>query len=365
MRVVALTRASRAGPSSRYRIEQYVPVLARAGIAVTTRPLFGGAWLRLREIRLPPARVLAKAVYALARFVARVGQVLATRTGEVDLVVVEQQLCPYLPGWIEALLWPRCPTILEFDDAIYLTFAHRRKLERLCALATRVVAGNEHLAAFARRTARAVSVIPTTVDLARYPPPPPARPDAPFGVVWIGLPYNFASLEILAGPLARMARDGIDCELRVVSSHHPRFDGPRWAGVRVVLRTWSEATEVAELQAGSVGVMPLPDTEWSRGKCGLKLLQSMAAGLPVVASPVGVNPAIVGTGDEGPPAGLLARDEAEWEAALRRLAADREGAAAMGRAGRARVARAYSLEGGARLVADAYRLAALGNGVSP
>jgi len=362
MKVVALTRTSRLGPSTRYRIEQYVPRLRGQGIEVETRPLFGDAWMRLRAVRPAPARVLAKGGYAAARLVARVGQVLAARAGDADLVLVEQQLFPYLPAWIETLLWPRRPTILEFDDAIHLTFAHRRKLERLCALATHVLVGNEHLAAFARRTARAVSVVPTTVDPARYPPPPGPR-EGPFRVGWIGLPYNFASLEVLAGPLARMAADGIDCELRVISSDHPPFDGPRWAGVRVVARPWSEATEVAELQACTVGVMPLPDDEWSRGKCGLKLLQSMAAGLPVVASPIGVNPGIVGSGEDA--AGLLAEDEPAWEAALRRLERDRVAAAAMGRAARERVARAYSLEMGARLVADAYRLALAPPGDDP
>ena len=357
MKVVALTRTSSIGPSTRYRIEQYRPALAAQGIEVTTLPLFGRTWFAILEARPAPLRALLKAPYSLARLLARVVQVRRAALGDADLVLVEQQLFPYLPAALEELLWPaRQPTILEFDDALWLTAGHEAKLARLCARATVVIAGNEFLAEFARRHASRVAVIPTTVDVARYRSEPRA-PDGTLRVGWIGLRYNLPYLAPLAGPLRRLAARGVDCELRVISSGLP---GPAtdWQGVRLVRRPWSQATEADEIAACDVGVMPLPDDAWARGKCGLKLLQFMAGARAVVASPVGVNAQIVRPGENG----LLAGSADEWEAALHRLAAEPGLATRLGAAGRATVAERYSLTSGARLVAETYRLA---TGLSP
>lgn len=352
MKIVALTRTSPIGPSTRYRIEQYRPALASQGIELVTLPLFGRTWFAILGCRPALLRALLKAPYSLARLIVRVAQARSAALGDADLVLVEQQLFPYLPSVLEELLWPaRKPTILEFDDALWLTPGHASKLARLCARASLVIAGNAHLADFARATARRVVVIPTTVDVERYRRER-RPPDGTLRVGWIGLRYNLPYLLPLAEPLRRLAACGVDCELRVISSGLP---GPRsaWKGVRLVHRPWSEATEVDEIAACDVGVMPLPDTPWSAGKCGLKLLQFMAAGRPVVASPVGVNPQIVQPGENG----LLAADAAQWEAALHRLHAEAGLAARLGQAGRATVEERYSLTSGASLVAETYRLA--------
>ncbi|MHC5210309.1 MAG: glycosyltransferase family 4 protein [Planctomycetota bacterium] len=349
MKVVALTRTGSRGPSTRYRIEQYRSALADRGITVETRPLFGDTWFRILELRIRPVRALAKTVYSLARLVARAGQALEARRGDADLVLVEQQFFPYLPWFIERLLWPVGKrVILEFDDAIYLTFGHAGKLSRLCARADLVITGNETLAGFARQHAREVAVIPTTVDVARYAQPA-REPDGTLRVGWIGLRYNLPYLRELAGPLRQLAARGIDCELRVISSGPPA-PGPEWAGVRIVHRPWSEAHEAEEIAACDVGVMPLPDVPWARGKCGLKLLQFMAAGRPVVASPVGVNRALVRPEETG----LLAEDAAGWERAFSRLHEDAQLAQRLGAAGRRLVEAEYSLARGARLVAETY-----------
>jgi glycosyltransferase involved in cell wall biosynthesis len=357
MKVVALTRTSSIGPSTRYRIEQYLPALAARGIAVETRPLFGATWFRLLERPPGARRALLKAGYSLGRLVARVAQVIAAARSPADLVLVEQQLFPYLPAWAELLLWPRrLPTIVEFDDAIYLTRGHGTKLPRLWARADLVIVGNRFLAEVARPHARRVVVIPTTVDVLRYDAALAAQrarrersADGPLRVGWIGLRYNFPYLEALAGTL-RALEGG--AELRVISSGLP--EGAAWQGLKLVHRPWSEATEADELAACDVGVMPLPDSEWARGKCALKLLQSMAAGVPVVASPVGVNADIVRHGENG----LLASTPDEWRDALASLAADPGLRRRLGEAGRATVEADFSLEGGAESVANAYGLAA-------
>ena len=358
LRVVALTRTGPRGPSTRYRIEQYRPELARLGIEVETRPLFGDSWFRILEVRNPLARTLLKVPYSLGRLVARLAQALAADRAGGDLVLIEQQLFPYLPWFVERLFWPRhTPVLLEFDDAIWLTFAHEAKLRAACARASLVLVGNEELARFAHTSGARVAVVPTVVDAGRYAPvaerpPEGGPPERPLRVGWIGLRYNLAYLEQVAAPLARLGASGRPCELRVISSGAPA-PGPAWSGVPVVHRPWSEATEADEIAACDVGIMPLPDDAWARGKCGLKLLQFMAAGRPVVASPVGVNPEIVREGQEG----LLAADEAGWEHALRRLCDDPGLRIRLGRQARLRVVRDYALASWAPRLAETYRLA--------
>jgi len=354
LRVLALARTGLRGPSTRYRIAQYRVELLRLGVEVELAPLFDEAWFRILEARPAPWRALLKAGYSLVRLGARVAQARRADRGDHDLVLIEQQLFPYLPWALERWLWPRRkPVLLEFDDAIWLTWAHAAKLAAACARADAVLAGNEFLAAFARRSARRVEVVPTTIDLSRYPvaPPPPAAGRA-LRLGWIGLRYNLAYLSPLAGPLRRLAAQGVALELRVISSGAPL--GREWDGLPLVQRPWSEAGEVAEMQACDVGLMPLPDDNWARGKCGLKLLQFMAAGRPVVASPVGVNRELLRHGENG----LLAADAAGWEDALRRLAGDPGLRARLGAAGRRTVESGYSLSGWAGRLSETYRLTA-------
>ena len=336
MRVVAFTKTTAIGPSSRYRYEQYREALGRRGVELRTAPLFGPTWFRILQIRNTPLRVAAKVGYALLRFGARIAQL--RYVGDAELVIVEHQLFPYLPAWAERWLASRSPRwILEFDDAIYRTRLHCRKMETLCGLADRVVVGNRHLADFARRHAREVSIVPTTIDLTRYPlrdGTPERGGSGPFVIGWIGLPYNFGALSRLREPLRRLSEER-PVVLRVVSTGAPSMDG-----VEVDEKEWCEDREVEEIRRFDVGVMPLDDDEWSRGKCGLKVLQYLAAGVPVVASPVGVNTDIVRHGVNG----LLASTDEEWRDALARLLDDDALRGEVVRAGRATVEENYSME---------------------
>lgn len=341
------SKGTAADPGSRYRIHQYVPGLRRQGVDVEVRPLFGDGYL---DVAADPSwwrRSLRRAGTAAVAYSRRAADLLAA--GPADLVVVERQLFPYLPAFVEAPLFRgRAPVALEFDDAIHLTAGHRRKLERLVARARLVLVGNAELAAFAEPLAREVAVVPTVVDLDRYAVrPDPIQRDR-FVVGWIGLPYNLPSLARLAGPLARLARE-VPLEVRVISSARPRLPG-----VAVRLVPWDEATEGAALADLDVGVMPLPDDPWSRGKCGLKLLQYMAAGVAPVASPVGVNREIVADGVNG----RLASTENEWLSALVDLARSPVERARLGRAARWTVEARYSLATWLPRLAALYREAA-------
>ncbi|GJM21764.1 MAG: glycosyl transferase [Planctomycetota bacterium] len=350
-------------------MEQYRQALAADGVELHTFPLFDADWFAILEQPASPLRSLRKAAYSLRRLFARLRQLRAAKRSGADLIHVEQQLFPYLPAWIEAALWPRdTPTLLEFDDAIYLTFAHRKKLQRLCALADGVIVGNDTLADFARPWAQHVHVIPTTLDLSRYAAALDMQrarraehaQTGPLRVAWIGLRYNFAYLAELAAPLAELCRAHPGSELVVISSALP--DAALFPGVPLELEPWSEHAEAEALARCDVCVMPLPDTEWARGKCALKLLQGMAAGLPVIASPVGVNTHIIESGRNG----LLASAPSDWSEALLALAADPELRTRLGEAGRERVEAEFTLEGGARQLHSAYRqtLSGAAKGVS-
>jgi glycosyltransferase involved in cell wall biosynthesis len=334
-------------PASRYRIHQYLPGLRALGVEVDVSPLLGDGYTAIAGERRNWQRVSRRLGAAALGYTRRAAALMVD--GKRDLVVVGGQLFPYLPAFTELPLFrSRTPVVLEFDDAIYLTPLHGRKLARLVSAARLVIAGNAELARFAGARGAEVAVVPTVIHVDRYRPRVDHRDRGRFVVGWIGLPYNFPSLARLAGPLARLARE-VPLELRVISSAAPEMPG-----VPLRLVPWDEATEAAALADLDAGVMPLPDDPWSRGKCGLKLLQYMAAGVPAVASPVGANREIVADGENG----RLAGSDDEWFAALRDLACSPSLRGRLGAAGRRTVEVRYSLAAWVPRVAALYRAAA-------
>ena len=346
-RILFFTKGVALNPASRYRFLQYLPYLEDAGFLVTVRPLFPEAYYRLSPAGRPAARFLKKAGMSAAALLLRLAHMPEARTA--DLVVLENQLFPYEQGMLEHFLrLLNKNVIIEFDDAIYLTPLHRRKLCGTLRRAALVIVGNEHLAAFARRVAERVRVVPTVIDMRRYPERPPEnenRRGRPFRIGWIGLPSTLPYLRRIEEALRRLAGE-INLELRVISSTAPDFPG---LPLRFI--PWSENDEAGDLLELDVGVMPLPDNEWTRGKCGAKLLQYMAAGLPAVASPVGVNTSIVTHGENG----LLAGTAEEWYRALKALSGEPDLRRRLGAAARRTVLKRYSLELWAPRVAEIYR----------
>jgi glycosyltransferase involved in cell wall biosynthesis len=211
------------------------------------------------------------------------------------------------------------------------------RIRPLIRRAHRVVVGNSYLANHvATAGARQIDVVPTVVDVSRYGAHASSRSeDGEFRVGWIGSP---ATAQYLAAAYPALTALAKTVPLRLVAvgaGALPPADFP------VEVHPWSEGDEVAQIASFDVGIMPLPDAPWERGKCGYKLIQYMACGKPVVASPVGVNTAIV---TEGGIAGLLATDEAGWQKCLGQLAVDRDMRRDLGATGRTKVERLYSLQ---------------------
>ena len=235
--------------------------------------------------------------------------------------------------------------VFDVDDAIYVRKPRRlgeaaddspwrkRKFAATCRWVDVVAAGNDVLAGVARRSARAIAILPTSIDTAAYRPTTATAADAPT-VVWIGSPENLVYLEMIRPALARLSVRYPALKLRVICS---RF--PDWGDVKVERIAWSTATEAESLAAAHIGVMPLTDDEWARGKCAFKLLQYMAAALPCVASPVGANTEAVIEGVNG----FHARTTEEWEQHLESLIRSPELRARLGAGGREHVESRYAL----------------------
>jgi hypothetical protein len=263
------------------------------------------------------------------------------RLDDFDVVVVQKGIFPGLYSGFEKQITSRKPLVFDFDDAIWLPRVggsrvlralHREAtVKNVLRSAAAVIAGNDFLAGYAGCLNRNVKVVPSSIPIEMYTP---ATNSSLVG--WIGSRTTLPYLKPL-----KPVFETLGIKPRVIASGEPAR-----LGFDVEFRQWQLETEGAELSQIGIGIAPLPDTPWEQGKCGVKLLQYMACGIPVVASPVGVNAAIVADGVNG----FLARDTEEWVTALRRLTADPKLRQQMGAAGRETVEKRFSAQRAAEAV---------------
>lgn len=340
MRIAALVESA-THVCCRYRVAAFRPTLQACGYSLDIHPL--------------PRSLLG-------RF--RLGRELA----HYDAVILQRKL---LPRWLLARLRRSVPRLIfDFDDAIWLRDSYSRKgfhdpnrvarFQATVEAADVVVAGNDYLAAEARQytAAERVHVVPTCVDVAGYPSRTPLNPilnsvgsaevtqpsvltseSLPLTLVWIGSSSTLQGLERFAPTLSAIGQALPGMRLKLICDRFTEF--PPLVVERCV---WQEATEAREIATADVGIAWVPDDPWSRGKCGLKILQYQAAGLPVVANPVGVQAQMVHPGT-----GFLAVTTEQWVESIRTLAANPRLRAELGQAGRQQVEARYSLHAGARL----------------
>jgi len=309
--VVSLVANDTTVPSFRLRMKALRPLLEAGGLDVRVLSLGRGReWLRVAR--------------------------LAGGFRSSDLLVFQQvKLLAGERAFVNRLCgsW-----VLDVDDAIMFRKPRRpgdrpseaawrqRRFRRMAASCRLVVAGSHSLADLIGRAAERIVVLPTPVDLASYPVAPlPARDR--LRLAWIGWGSNLRYLEDLTPAILQLSADGVDYEINVISDRLP--DMP---GVPCRLVQWSVAAEGPALADCDVGIAPLADDLWTRGKAGYRCIQYAAAGLPAVASPVGANREVVLDGETG----LWATTPDEWHAALLRLCRDVNLRQRMGRAARAR-----------------------------
>ena len=327
-------------PSQRYRVEAFLERWKARGVEVDYAWVLDRPELAVFYGRTSAARKAAIAGRALLR---RLRHLATVRSPDLWLV---QREAFFLGGaWGEWLASLRAPLVFDFDDAIWIRttsaansrFARLKNVEkipRLVELADTVVAGNRFLGEWASRHASRVEVVPTVVDTDHFAPAP-RRHDGPVVIGWSGSASTVDHLRPLLPVLARVrARFGDRVQVRVMGD--PAF-GDAATGVRG--EAWTPAAELDLLRRMDIGVMPLPDDDWARGKCGLKGLVAMSMSAATVMSPVGVNAEIVQHGDTG----LLARTDDEWFDHLCALVDDAALRRRLGEAGRQRVVDAYSV----------------------
>ena len=358
LRVLAFTPQPRSGPAGRYRVHQWCEPLRAHGIALEAVPFFDeAAYARLHA----PGATLAK-TFDLARLTWRRWRDLIG-AGRAPLAFVHRELWPLAGTWpLDTLRGAQPRWVFDLDDAVFLpnvSEANRRlgalkshgTAAPLAASAVAVTAGNDWLADWARaqrpgRDPASVQVIPTAVDGDAWTPAP-SEPAGPLRLLWIGSPSTLRYLRAWAPSLARLAARRA-FELHVVGAE---LTIP---GVAVTSHAWSLEAERAVAARCHIGLAPMPDGDWERGKCGLKLLLYMALGLPAVASASGVHPTLL----EGGACGLLVSDDDATEAALDRLLGDAAERARLGRAARAAFEARWSMRAVAPHLAATLRRAA-------
>ncbi|HEU5002983.1 MAG TPA: glycosyltransferase family 4 protein [Actinomycetota bacterium] len=326
-------------PGQRFRAEQWLKLLPEGAVDARVLALFNEAeYHRLHR----PGGTARKAVDNLVALGRRAAQVVQAQ--RADVVYLFREAFILGPAFFEPLLERRVPVVFDFDDAIWLLEASEAnawvarhlkvpgKVDGIIARATTTTVGNDYLADYARRSSDRVHVIPTTLDVERYCPQP-REPNDLVRIGWSGSPTTSRYLGLIERPLRR-ALSELPVELVVTGD--PGFALPGAERVRVL--AWDPATEIAEVGAFDIGLMPLPDDPWSRGKCGFKALLYMSLGVTPVVSPVGVNTEIVADGESG----VLADSEDQWFTALRSLVEDADLRRRLGAAGRKTVVERYS-----------------------
>lgn len=336
MRLLMLPRYEPLGASSRLRTYQYVPKLREAGIDVTVSPLFSDAYVRALYARSSRSGEVIRGY--LRRVMSQVD------AANFDVVWLEKELLPWLPRVFERISG-RPALVVDYDDAVFHNYdEHRsvlvrhvlgRKIDNVMARADVVTAGNAYIARRAELAGCSrVERLPTVVDLQRYSPRSPSLSDRPLVIGWIGSPSTARYLVDVALAV-ELLQAHYEIRAVAVGANPEQLVGTPFQAV-----PWRESEEAMLVAGFDIGIMPLPDAPWERGKCGYKLIQYMACGVPVVASPVGANREIV----QPEVNGLLATSIDEWEAALSRLLDNAALRHAMGGAGRRQVEEWYSLQ---------------------
>lgn len=330
------------GPSSRFRVYQFLPYLEAHGVQATVRPLISSA---LAPIVYAPGRLTAKFAITAAAAGRRLLDVAGA--GRFDLAYVLREAFPFGPPCIEWALKRRVGRLIfDFDDAIYLpSLAYQNPLDRLrdfsktatiIRSADHVVAGSRFLRDYAVRFAPSdrVSVLPTVVDTDVFRPEPVSKAGSTLTIGWIGTPRGSSYLRDLRGVMATLAAR--HPQVRFVFIGAEPFEPE---GLPISFRPWQLGTEVEDIRGFDIGIMPLTDDEETRGKCGFKLIEYMSLGIPTVSSPVGANLDIV----EDNRSGFFASTPDQWIGALNALVEDAGLRRRFASAGLSRVEESYSL----------------------
>ena len=355
MRVLAVVPSiCDTSPGQRFRIEQWEPHLSENGVDITYAP-FETDELRavLHQRGNVPAKIRA-VTHNFGRRRAELGSIK-----NFDLVYLFREAALLGPPWFERkIARSGVPIIFDFDDAIFVSYKSPSngylsylkfpsKTAEICRLSAHIMAGNEYLADFARRYNKNVTIVATTIDTDKYLlREDPGEPET-VTIGWSGSFSTIQHLDTIRDVLQELAKTE-KFLLRVIGAPVYKIDG-----VETEAMQWRSETELHDLAKIDIGMMPLPDENWSRGKCGLKALQYMALGIPTICSPVGVNSTIIKDGENG----FLAGSTEEWIEKIKMLIHSAKLRRKIGVAGRETVEQEYSAKVVAPRVLEVFRSA--------
>lgn len=334
---LALTKYSAIAASTRQRFLQFCPALHQAGIDIDIAPLLNDEYTRAMLAGKPVSRS-----GIIKDYWTRFSDIKRARA--YDFIWLQYEAFPYLPDFVERLVnRSGLPVIADYDDALHAQYQNARnpisrgllgsKISAIQSRAALVLCGNQNLLNYAKQHCSNTAFMPTCLDTEVFCPAP-KPPTSNVTIGWIGAPSTWGFLKPIL-PVLEALIDSQNVRVKIIGAPNVAYSH---SGIEFV--PWSEATEVAALQSLDIGIMPLPDSPWTRGKSGYKLIQYMACGLPVVASPVGANKDIIEDGQNG----LLATSDADWHHHLSTLIGDAKMRKRLGKNGRQKAIKYYSTQ---------------------
>ena len=332
MKILFLVPYPTEGPSNRFRVEQYLPYLKEKGVIYKIRPFVSSGFYKILYLN---GHLVKKILFFLYSTIRRLLDMLLGL--RYDIIFIHRESYPFGPPFIERFfkLFNK-KIIFDFDDATFLPtssgsnifierFNRYGKVPEIIALSDYVIAGNEYLADFALKYNENVIIIPTVVDTDAYLPAIRKTRSEKVTIGWIGSRTTSVFLESLKGVFKNLLDKYANLEIKIVGGKFNKRDLER-----ISVLPWSLSGEIEALQSFDIGVMPMPDTKWTRGKCGFKAILYMSVGIPCVSSPVGINLDIIKDGVNG----FLADPADDWEKKLSILIENEELRKEMGHAAR-------------------------------
>lgn len=351
MKILYITPVPYGGAGARFRIYQYIPYLSEMGIKCTVSPFLFGAFFK---VVYKKGNILPKVIFFVLSFLRRIFDLMLGL--RYDIIVVYRESFPFGPPLFEYLLhFFGKKIIFDFDDAIFLrdaSDANRMLMKLRCpdnvrriAMMSRMIfAGNSYLKDYAARFSPNTYVIPTVVDTDKFNHTIKRSEERGRIIIgWTGTDSTQKYLLIVEDVFREILKKYPQVHIRIIGAR-----GDVLGIDKIEYKNWSLEEEAVDIRNFSIGIMPLSDTEWARGKCGFKIIQYMACGVPVVASSVGTNTEIIHDGING----FLASSREEWVKKISLLIEDEKLRQTIGLSGRQFVEKKYSLKEYAHLYCD-------------
>lgn len=343
MKILFLVPYPTKGASNRVRVEQFLPYLRSRGVKCKIRPFVNTAFY---DILYLPHRYTEKAFWFGICAINRFCDIL--RAARYDIIFIHREAFPFGGAFMESIFrWMGKPIVFDFDDAIFVPdtsehniyierFKKPDKVSKIIKMASAVTAGNDYLREYALRYNKNTKVIPSSIDTQKYRACHKSHKPGEIVIGWIGSDTTKKFLYSLENVFYDLSKRYKNIVFKIIGP--ASFYSPVLANV--VDKKWRLEDEVQDLQSFDIGIMPMPDNDWTRGKCGFKAILYMACAIPVVASPVGINKELIKDGLNG----FLAYSQKEWEQKISALIEDGELRKKMGQAGRDSILAKYSIE---------------------